>query len=188
MRYLLLIFILISGVTLADQPKNDVNREMYERIIEKQFPGFRIMREEDFVEMYKGQFRDGKSGSLLYGHFDSDENLDFAAYLIGAKRKYQADDKTSSPSDNIYDGLIAICHGDKQGNFACEKMVDAAHWGREGSEIVLVPRGTFDCMKGEGKSNHITTQFDSIGRYSESGGAFYVRQSDATYKKCVTSD
>jgi len=189
MRYLLLIFILMPGVTLPDQPKSIVNREKYERTIEKQFPSFRIMREEDFVDMYKGSFRDGKSGSLVFGHFNSDANLDFAAYLIGSKRKYQADGKTLLPSDvTVYDGAIAICYSDEQGNYTCEKMLDTPHGEKEYNEIVLVPRGDYDCMKGEGKTIHITTQFDSIGKYSESGGAVYVRQPDSTYKKCVNSD
>jgi len=189
MRYLLLIFILMSGVSLADQPKNDVNREKYERIIERQFPGFRIMREEDYDDMYKGTFRDGKDGSLVFGHFDLDKNFDFAADLIGAKRKYQADGKTPLPANaTIYDGAIAICHGDKLGNYACEKMFDGPHWGREESELSVVPRGAYDCMEDEGKSSHITAQFDSIGMYSEKGGGFYVRQPDGTYKECTTSD
>jgi hypothetical protein len=189
MRYLFLLFFVVSGYSLADAPKNNtVNREKYERVIEQQYPGFRIMREEDFIDMYKGTFRDGKSGSLLFGHFDSDENLDFAAFLIGAKRKFWGDGITPVSSDEIlYDGAIAICHGDKQGSYICEKMVDTLHGELETSEIVLVPRGSYECMKG-GKDERITTPHDFVGKYSESGGSIYVRQPDGKYKKCVTSD
>jgi len=188
MRYLLCALLVVPGYSFADEPKKDISREKYEHIIEKQFTGFRIMREEDFVDTYKGHFKDGKSGSLLFGHFDSDENLDFAAYLIGAKRKNAADGKTPlSPNENIYEGAIAICHGDKEGNYVCEKMIDTPHWGQENSEIVHVPRGAHDCIKG-GKTENITIPFDSIGRYSESGGSIYVRQPDGKFKKCVNSD
>ncbi len=189
MRYLLWVFFVISGDSLADQQINTVNREMYERIIEKQFPGFRIMREDEFDAMFKGSFKDGKSGSLLFGYFDLDKNLDFAAYLIGAKRKYQADGKTPiSLNFNIYDGMIVICHSEKNGNYACEKMLDSPHWMPEENEIVLVPRGTYDCMEYEKEDSHITSQFDAIGLYSEKGGGVYVHQPDGTYEMCITSD
>lgn len=187
-RLLLLSLILMPCFASADQPTKPVNRQKYERVIENQFAGFRIMREEDFIDMYKGHFQDGKRGSLLLGYFDSDDNLDFAAFLIGGKRKFKGDGTTLVPPDvDLYDGAIVICHGDKQDTYVCEKVVDSLHSGLEYSEIVLVPRGSHDCMKGEG-SDHITTKIDSIGRYSESGGSFYVRQPDGKYKKCVTSD
>jgi hypothetical protein len=189
MRSLLLILLLMSGVTFADQPRTTVNREKYERVIEKQFPGFRIMREDDFVDMYKGQLQDGKSGSLVFGNFNSDKYLDFAAYLIGAKRKYQADGKTLLPPDvTVYDGAIVICYGGQEDIYVCERMLDTPHGGKEYNEIVIVPRSTYDCMEYEGKTSHITAQFDSIGKYSESGGAVYVHQPDGKYKKCVNSD
>lgn len=183
-KLLLLSLLFIPCFASADQPKNSVNREKYERVIENQFPGFRIMREEDFIVMYKGHFQDGKSGSLLLGYFDSDDNLDFAAFLIGEKRKL----KGEVPSDvDVYDGAIVICHGENLDNYVCEKMAQSVHSGLESSEIVLVPRGSYDCMKGEG-SDHITTKIDSIGRYSENAGSIYVRQPDGKFKKCVTSD
>jgi hypothetical protein len=189
MRYLVCVLLLVSGYSFADESGNVLSREEYEHIIEKQYPGFRIMRVEDFDDMYKGQFHDGKNGSLLIGHFDADENLDFAAYLIGAKRIFESDGKTPlSHGIDIYNGAVAICHGDKQGNYACEKIIDAPHWGREENELQLVPRGSHECMEGGGKTGSITTSFDSIGEYSEKGGFFYVRQSDGKYKRCVNSD
>jgi len=188
-RYLLCALLVVSGYSFADEPRNVLSREKYEHIIEKQFPGFRIMQEEDFDDLYKGQFHDGKNGSLLIGHFDADENLDFAAYLIGPKRIFESDGKTPlSRGVDIYDGAVAICHGDKQGNYACEKIIDTPHWGREVNELELVPRGSHECMKGGGKAESITSPFDSIGKYSEKGGSIYVRQSDGKYKKCVNSD
>jgi hypothetical protein len=50
-RLLLLSLILMPCFASADQPTKPVNREKYERVIENQFVGFRIMREEDFIDM-----------------------------------------------------------------------------------------------------------------------------------------
>lgn len=177
MRYLLWMFLLISSSSLADQPRDTLNREKCEHIIQKQFPEFHIMREDDFPNMYKGVFRDGQIGSLVYGYFDPDKNLDFAALMIGEKQ-----------NDNVYDGMIAICHGVKNGNFACEKMLDALHYAEEDNVISLARRGTYNCIKGEDVTVEITLQFDAIGSYSEKGGGVYVPQPNGTYNMCVTSD
>lgn len=190
LRLFLLSLILMPYLASADQPPRPVNREKYERVITDQFAGYRIMREENFIDMYKGQFQDGKHGSLLLGHFDSDENLDFAAFLIGGKRELKGNATTLIPPDvDFYDGAIVICHGDKKDKdkYVCEKILDTPHLGLEYSEIVLIPRGSHNCMKGEG-GNLTTTKIDSVGRYSESGGSFYIQQPDGKYKKCVTSD
>lgn len=177
MRYLLWMFLLISGSSLAAQPGDTLDREKCERIIQKQFPEFHILREDDFPDMYKGRFRDGQIGSLLYGNFDPDDNLDFAALLIGEKL-----------NDNSYDGMIAICHGDKNGNFACKKMLDALHYAEEDNVISLARRGIHNCIEGEDQTSEITLQFDTIGSYSEKGGGIYVPQPNGTYDMCVTSD
>jgi hypothetical protein len=168
----------VSGVkAVASQPANTLTHEKFERIINKQFPGFHIMREDDFPKMYKGRFRDGQSGSLIYGNFDSDKYVDFAALLIGAKQNEYA-----------YDSITAICHGDNNGNYTCEKMVEGAHYSESDDEISLVPRGTYNCLEGNDESSESTLQFDAIGSYSEHGGGIYEPKGDGTYNMCVTSD
>lgn len=168
----------VSGVkAIAGQSKNTLTRKKCERIINKQFAGFHIMREDDFPKMYKGRFRDGQSGSLIYGNFDSDKYVDFAALLIGAKQNEYA-----------YDSIIAICHGDKNGKYTCEKILDGAHYSESDDEISLVPRGTYNCLEGNDEPSKSTLQFDAIGSYSEHGGGIYERQVDGAYSMCVTSD
>ncbi|MFZ2163465.1 MAG: hypothetical protein WAW02_14730 [Sideroxyarcus sp.] len=164
-------------------------RDKYGRIIEEQYPGFRIIKAEDFEEMRRNGVKDGISGSLVFGHFDSDKYLDFSAYLIGPKRQ------TNSSQNKLetvewHDGMFVICHSNSKGDlYTCEKVGD---WllaaGFVDSNLVVVPAGDYSCIEGEGKNSDISTSFDSIGVYSEGGGGFYVRQPDGTYKDCTTSD
>ena len=56
-------------------------RNTYQRVINQKYPGFRILEAEDFGPFMRPYLLDGRSGSLLLGHFNFDAYLGFAAWM-----------------------------------------------------------------------------------------------------------
>ncbi len=174
-----------SSAVSENQPAN-IQRDAYQSIIEKQFPGFRILKAEDFDESVRSDVADGVSGALVIGNFDFDKHKDFAAMLIGnMKNTYKPD---ASRSYNVYNGMLVICHGNAKGDgYLCEERGKTVYYGLSYSTLSIVPPGRHECEFNDG-AKEIVTSIDGIGEYSEKAGGFIVLQKDGTYFSCADSD
>lgn len=177
MRHVIWLALFLSYSALAEQQNFQLSREKCESITNKQFPGFHIMREDDFPKMYKGQFRDGTSGSLVFGHFYSDKRMDFAAFLIGPKK-----------NEYSYESAIVICQGSESDKHTCSTLSDGPHYSEEDDVISIVPHGTYSCIEGEDNSSPISLKLDAVSWASEKASEIYVPQTDGSFERCVTSD
>lgn len=177
MRHLIWVVFFISFCASADQSHNQLNREQCESVIQKQFPNFHIMREDDFPKMYKGRFHDGVNGSLIFGKFYSDKQLDFAAFLIGTKK-----------DEYSYESAIVICRGYENNKYACSTLSKGSHYSEEDDMISLVPHGTYSCIENEHNSSSLYLKFDAVGWASEKASEIYVPQADGSFEQCITSD
>ncbi len=175
-----------SGVAPVARPKSTVRRELYEGIIEKQFPGFRIMQPADFDESVRSDVQDGVGGALVVGDFDYDTHKDFAALLIGGPKDVAAN---AAHPEKIFKGLWVICHGSEDASrYACEEFSKQDVYVPEASVLTIIPPGAYHCQYNAEDAKEISTTIDGIGDYSESAGGFVVLQRDGSYFRCDNSD
>jgi len=189
---------IISASTLskAEEPfelepsgrlKGTFRRDQYEAVIEKQFPGFRIMQPEDFDESVRSGVRDGVSGALVIGDFDFDKIKDFSALLIGGAKDTPKID--SNQLAKVYMGRWVICHGSKDpGNYMCKVLSRSDVYGREYSILSIISPGIYWCEFNAKGVKQLSTSIDGVGAYSEKAGSFFVMQKDGTYFNCKDSD
>ena len=177
MRYLIWTALLLSCGTFAGQQNFQLSRKQCEVVVKKQFPDFHIMREDDFPKMYRGRFRDGKSGSLVFGHFYSKDQLDFAAFLIGPRK-----------NEYSYESAIVICRSNGNNRYACSTLSDGPHYSEEDDVISLVPSGTYSCIEGEHSTSSIEIHLDAVGWASEKAGEIYLPKANGSFERCITSD
>lgn len=169
------------------QARMIVKRDSYQAFVEKQFPGFRLMKSDDFDESVRVDVKDGISGALIIGNFDFDKFMDYAVLLKGSK-KY-TDNAGQSNSYDVYEGLHAVCHGNEQSDsYTCEEISRPNIYGLEHSPLYIIPPGRYECVFNERGPQEILTTIDGIGRYSEKAGGFTVLQKDGTYFGCTDSD
>ena len=175
----------IASSAVSENHSTNIQRDTFQSIIEKQFPGFRILKAEDFDESARSYVKDGVSGALVIGDFDFDKHKDFAAMLIGNMIDTY---KNASRSYNVYDGKLVICHGNAKGDgYLCEEGGKTVYYGLAYSMLSIVPPGRHECEYNEG-AKEIVTSIDGIGEYSEKAGGFIVMQKDGTYFSCTDSD
>lgn len=84
MRFIQLWFLTLFPVALAFA--GDVERDKYQRVVAKHYPGFRILSVADFTPDVQALISDGISGALVVGHFNFDDYADFAALVVGSKK------------------------------------------------------------------------------------------------------
>ena len=186
--------LIAEASSFSDKSKSIVNRDKYQRIIKNKFPGFRILKTEDFDESVRSDVQDGVSGALVIGDFDFDKNKDFAALLIGRIKNVAHsysfhDGKRVTQSYNVYDGIYVLCHSNEQGDsYSCEELGKADYNGSAYSTLSIIPPGRYECQFNDEGSKEILTTINGIGSYSEKGGGFSVRQKDGTYFSCMDSD
>lgn len=190
-KFLFLVLLACAGMPVeaisASQQQNVVPREKFQKIVEAQFPGFRILKTEDFHESVRADVKDGISGALVVGDFDFDHYGDFAALLIGGVKSIYKPD--ANRSIKVYEGMSIICHGsEKMAIYACEKFGKADYYGFSYSALYIVPPGSYECMEDEGKTRGVVTKIYSVGAYSEQGGGFSVLKSNGKFFTCVNSD
>ena len=191
MRCIFWIIFVSAGMPLnamsAGSGQNVVQREEYQKVVEAQFSGFRILNSEDFFESVRVDVKDGASGALVVGDFDFDHYKDFAALLIGGVKSTYKPDATRSIK--VYEGMAVICHGsEKAGIYSCQELGKADYYGFSYSALYIVPPGSYECMEEEGKAKSVVTKISSVGEYSEQGGGFSVLKSNGKYFTCVDSD
>jgi hypothetical protein len=186
--------ILAEATELLGQLQSVVDRDKYERVIKNKFPGFVILKTEEFDESIRPDVRDGVSGALVMGNFDFDKNKDFAALLIGriknVAHSYSLHGREQvAHSYNVYDGMLVLCHGNEKSDFySCETLGKADYNGVAYSTLSIIPPGRYKCEFNDEGEKDVLTTIDSIGEYSEKGGGFSVLQKDGAYFSCVDSD
>ena len=187
-RWAALAFLFLTPAVLA----NDFQRERYQQVIKKNFPGFRILDIADFGADVRYAVRDGTSGALLVGHFDYDRHVDFAALVIGSeKKRYQGGNNYSY---DYFDGKEVICHGrNDPAVFECkissEMPITLPQWWY----IERIPPGAHSCLEDEGERVYrwktITIEIDSVGSvFPEKASGFSGKYRDGTKFDCATSD
>jgi hypothetical protein len=168
--------LVVLAVVLAHVPlvaQSDV-RARYQRVIEQQFPGFRILGPADFIEAYRRGMRDGRYGSLLVGRFNSDGYADFAALIVPPGR---------TRDEGSADGKLVICMGNASGTFVCgaqDRRIDIPH----DIQLTLMPPGSYECVGGP----PVATHTDSIQEGSEARRILFVRNPDGSTRQCITGD
>jgi hypothetical protein len=167
--------LVVLAVVLASVPlvaQSDV-RARYQRVIEQQFPGFRILVAADFPDVWRKDMRDGRSGSLLVGRFNSDGYADFAALIVPPNR-----------NRGSYEGKLVICMGNASGTFVCgeeSRLIGIPH----DAQLTLVPPGRYECVD----DSTVSTQTDSIQEvWFERASVLYVRNPDGSTRQCITGD
>jgi hypothetical protein len=158
-------------------------RSKYQRVINQKYPGFRILEAEDFDPFVRPHLLDGRSGSLLLGHFNFDAYLDFAAWIRpDMTKRFESD----HPYD-YYEAKIVTCFGRADGaSFRCE-ATDIWLTLPNDTTLDLVRPGSHKCYAEKGMSR-IVTLIDSVGSSSEKGASFVARNRNGMKYTCVTSD
>lgn len=190
MRFIQLWFLTLLPVALAFA--GDVERDKYQRIVAKHYPGFRILSVADFTPDVQAIISDGTSGALIVGHFNFDDYADFAALIIGSKKKRFVG--SDNYSYDYFDGKEIKCYGRKDtASFGCEITSEAPlllpHW----SYIERIDPDTYSCLVGVddtgGEWTTITTEADSVGDvFPEKAAGFSGTHRSGVKYECATSD
>jgi len=169
MRTVILVVVLANVSVMA---QSDV-RTRYQRVIEQQFPGFRILVAADFIEVYRNDMRDGRSGSLVVGRFNGDGYADFAALIAPLNTTRRS-----------YEGKLVICMGNASGTFVCgeqPRQIGIPH----DAQLTLMPPGRYECVD----DSTVATVTDSIHEvWFERASVLYVRNPDGSTRQCITGD
>src|SRR5688572_15583033 len=156
-----------------------VQRADYQRVIDQWWPGFSILPRAGFEAQVQQGVQDGQRGSIIVGHFDFDQVVDFAALIVPPK--------TTRFKDvyNYYEGKVVVCLANPNGGrYKCESR--AQHVAIPEEMILrVVPPGRYYCHNGE---REVVTTIDSVGTASEKGGEFMVRTRNGRSQQCVDAD
>jgi hypothetical protein len=167
---------LISGHAIGAAGQ-DLPRTRYQRVIDRWYPGFRLLSARDFET--------GRDG-LIVGHFDYDKFKDFAALIVGSE-KHRFVSVTNSY--DYYDGKMAVCFGTAKATiFRCEAEERPVITFPHDTSLKRIPPGRYQCYEEGGRTRTVITRIDSVGEASEKGGGFQVRDRKRAVSWCWTSD
>lgn len=188
MRFIQLWFLTLFQAALAFA--GDVERDKYQRIVAKHYPGFRILSVADFTPDVQAIIGDGTNGALIVGHFNFDDYADFAALIVGStKKRYGGSGKHSYV---YFDGKEIKCYGREDiTSYVCETssktQFSLPHWWY----LKRVAPGTYSCLNGDdmGEWTTITTEADSVGEvFPEKAAGFSGTHRNGVKYECATSD
>jgi hypothetical protein len=182
-----LVLFSISTFVTADE----INREKYQQVVEKHYPGFRILNITDFADSLRKKVHDGYSGALIVGNFDFDKYSDFAAIIVSSEARHNEHDFDY----NYYVGKEVVCSGNEH-DFDCRALSNAVLDVRlpySDGYLAKVPAGIHDCQESneeETKSwtKKVKTEIDSIESVFGPASGFTVLFRDGTSYRCTTSD
>lgn len=100
----------------------------YQGLIDKAFPGFRILGPSD-IALDRGNARADvlarvkERPGLIVGRFNDDNVADFAALIRGGTKKTLPGDPLSKrPARDYFDGYLVVCYGAAAGRYDCRKL------------------------------------------------------------------